>query len=977
MAPDLRRRVSARIKSFTPMANIPETSVAPTPTLPMPTLPTPSPQMPTRTVTPGPNAFAQQAARVDKHRLQSNAFYQQEVARRKATPPTAVHPAFREGFDINAPVAREPGSPYTTMSPYGTGQTPPTPPILLPKDCFQAYPTDRGFIEEKREQLEHKNSGSDTERTPVFIPTPNIESSEFSNSTTYSTPKKKVSVLDRAAAIDQTKTPKKGLLEKLRFTTPRSSQATASTSSLNTSRGYGVFGGGETLPPKAKAVLSSPPHKSNLTRAPSKRKGLFSFGASERPSLETHKSSPAYVPSEPRSAGARTVRFSDSTAKTPQTAHTAYSDPLYDHYTSPHMGSQRAFSQPHTDKAGRRIQEQNKGGSAGGVSRTRSLQYIDRTMPPTPPAKNTPPHEKEARVQREARLHAESRAILEHHRFVAEQRRFEMMRNITPKKEMVQDPESKLKSPLRQGMFEDTPTREMAKLIGADGRTSPTKTGSFGRKELPKLVKQPSVYSMHASFYPDLHDQHSFEEVKKRADGLGLEGLSELPESFYNYHPKVSYSPSLYSEDFVARPSGIQTSPSMLHQMDLARHSPSPLAISEKFRLMPTKGLLSEKPSASSQGTIPLVYPDLASDPSRSDLRETLQTHHRSTSEVQLPVHSRKQSPARSQSTSNDHSSSRSRSPRKSALEVVVKSLEEENAPLSPPNYSCPSARPSPLHFLPNTTYTPQRGLRLNVNIAPESPSSTSKKTLTPSRSRGRIETFKSTGSPIARIPTSPFEKLPILSPSIKPKFDTLPTTAESDKQPEPQKQDHNSPSDSNTTDPAENQDHQENEPQQEILAPETRTQALLRTISEQQAIIARLMAENLEIQAKYTEPSASISQPYKPPTPGLSTTADSDIGYASSTTNMSISEAAEETQAIAPFIEEGSLAQMGLFHRVQQQRVDQEYDDVQIAELERHDHSDYIRKTKKDGPSYEAVMSMFEMLAEQVKELKAAQQNK
>jgi hypothetical protein len=70
-------------------------------------------------------------------------------------------------------------------------------------------------------------------------------------------------------------------------------------------------------------------------------------------------------------------------------------------------------------------------------------------------------------------------------------------------------------------------------------------------------------------------------------------------------------------------------------------------------------------------------------------------------------------------------------------------------------------------------------------------------------------------------------------------------------------------------------------------------------------------------------------------------------------------------------------LAQMGLFHRVQQQRVDQEYDDVQIAELERHDHSDYIRKTKKDGPSYEAVMSMFEMLAEQVKELKAAQQNK
>jgi hypothetical protein len=150
-----------------------------------------------------------------------------------------------------------------------------------------------------------------------------------------------------------------------------------------------------------------------------------------------------------------------------------------------------------------------------------------------------------------------------------------------------------------------------------------------------------------------------------------------------------------------------------------------------------------------------------------------------------------------------------------------------------------------------------------------------------------------------------------------------------------------------------------------------------LRTIGEQQAIIARLMAENLEIQAKYSEPSASISQPYKPPTPGLSTTADSEVGYASSTTNMSIEEPAEQSEAIAPFVEEGNLAQMGLYHRVQQQRVDQEYDDVQIAELERHDHSKNVRETRTEGPSYEAVMSMFEMLAKEVREMKAAQENK
>jgi hypothetical protein len=89
----------------------------------------------------------------------------------------------------------------------------------------------------------------------------------------------------------------------------------------------------------------------------------------------------------------------------------------------------------------------------------------------------------------------------------------------------------------------------------------------------------------------------------------------------------------------------------------------------------------------------------------------------------------------------------------------------------------------------------------------------------------------------------------------------------------------------------------------------------------------------------------------------------------------MSIEEPAEQSEAIAPFVEEGSLAQMGLYHRVQQQRVDQEYDDVQIADLERHDHSENVRETRNEGPSYEAIMSMFEMLAKEVREMKAEQQ--
>jgi hypothetical protein len=69
-----------------------------------------------RTVTAGPNAFALRAAKVDAHRLQSNAFYQQATAaeaarlqtfqdqemasRLELAPPTAAHPAFRENFRL-------------------------------------------------------------------------------------------------------------------------------------------------------------------------------------------------------------------------------------------------------------------------------------------------------------------------------------------------------------------------------------------------------------------------------------------------------------------------------------------------------------------------------------------------------------------------------------------------------------------------------------------------------------------------------------------------------------------------------------------------------------------------------------------------------------------------------------------------------------------------------------------------------------
>lgn len=948
-------------------------------TTPLPALPdipeaSPAPVRPTpaRTVTPGANAFARQAARVEKHRLQSNAFYQQEMQKRIVTLPTAVHPALRDAFSLDTAAAhpsltgvRDSG--LTTMSPFikASGLTPPTPPMLVPKDSVQAYPTDRGFIEDKREQLQHENSGSDNERTPVFIHTPKISSSEFSKSTGYATPKKKkVGVLDWATSSEHTKMPKKGFLEKLRFTTPRSSsQAPASTNSLGADRGYGVYGGGETLPPKAKAVLSSSPHEANLGRSPSKKKGLFSRKASEQPSLDTRTATrtatPTCIPKEPRSAGALTVSFSDSAGKTPQTAHTAFSDPTYDR----HSHSKLAVSQAHSEQGGGKQQVKDKQGNACGVYRSQSLQYFDRKTPPTPPAKNTPPHEKELRAQQELRLIEKTRLIMEDHRKASEQRRLEIMRNITPKKEMVQTPSSKLKSPLHQGIFEDdTPTRETAKLIGADGRTSPTKFGTYGRKEVPTLVKQPSVYSMHASYYPDLHDQCSFEEMKKRTDGLGLEGLSELPESFYNSEPKITYSPSLYSEDFGTRSSVIQTSPSMLHQMGFFKHSPSLPAVIEHQRPMPSKASLQEKASGSSHGTIPLMYPGLATDPSRSDLEDSLHTHHRSTSEIQLPVHSREKS-----------SPTHNRSPRKSAANELAKGSDNENTPLSPPTYSCPSAMPSPLQFLPNTVYTPPRNNK--TDAVPASPSST--RTLTPSRSRGRIETFKSTGSPIARSSNSPFEStgssttrssnspfdnLPTLSPTIKPSLNIPPPATAIGHQPEPRKQEHGPSPTPHATDLNNGQQEQE---QQDTPDSET-VQVMLRRMQSQQDEIAHLKSQLRTLGARYAHYPEQL-------TPDPSSAGNSDVGQVSSIANLSDHEERSQSQVIAPYVTEGSLAQLGLYHRMRQQRVDQDYDANQVADMDRYDHSDYARRPRRNGMDASAmgeVMDIAEMLARKIREL-------
>ena len=166
---------------------------------------------------PGPNAFAIQAARVERHRLEGNAFYQQEVQRRKMTPPTGLHPAMRTtSFSTTSSPPRD--SSYTTMSPSVAAGNPKenSPPLkLLPWEADMAEPTRRGYIEEHSELMQYERSGSRAERTPVFVPTPKISSTDWAKPTTpQKRPKEKTSDSELP-----TKTPKRGLLERLKITT--------------------------------------------------------------------------------------------------------------------------------------------------------------------------------------------------------------------------------------------------------------------------------------------------------------------------------------------------------------------------------------------------------------------------------------------------------------------------------------------------------------------------------------------------------------------------------------------------------------------------------------------------------------------------------------------------------------------------------------------------------------------------------------
>lgn len=645
---------------------------------------------------PGPNAFAQKAARMERHRFEGNAFYQQEMVKRGFTPPNAIHPALRgisqadstSGLMINTQDPRE--STMTTMSPFiNAGKSPASPPLaLMPTDGNFAEPTRRGIIEERREQMVHEASGSDEERVPVyqtFAPTPKPSTGEFASATLasaaparkpagMSTPRKPRISLPRkefntSAADGGAKSPKRGFFEKLRMTKIGGGTPSPSMNTLNGTDGASEET--ENMPVKAQAVLGASPSKVTLGRSPSKqKKGLFTSrkvaevtDLSTTDATSTRKSGSTTADEGPRTASTQ--------VKTPQTA---VSDPT--HYSF--VNGKRVPSQTLSDKGGYNGQDTSR----CAIQRTQSLKYFDNGVPPTPPAKNTPPYQKA------------------------------MKENIAPG--------SSNRVPFHQA--DSTPSKGPAGMVSTSDRLSPTKFGSYGHKETAQLVTKPSIYSLHASVVPEVMEVSAFEEIKARYDGLALEGFSMPEETQYHHHaqhsPETMYSPSIYSATDWGRHSVGGRTARTGHRFSMDELPTVAEAPSERDRA--SHSTKQSSSSGGSRSTIPVCYPDIASDPSMHVFSPPELKAHLSTASDLLTASdlvkagmevavSTPDLPRHGHTHSRDHSNSPHHSVTGVSLFAAPLGEEgQEGYDVSPTSFNHPSAMPSPLQYLPATVYVPQ-----------------------------------------------------------------------------------------------------------------------------------------------------------------------------------------------------------------------------------------------------------------------------
>ena len=227
--------------------------------------------------------------------------------------------------------------------------------------------------------------------------------------------------------------------------------------------------------------------------------------------------------------------------------------------------------------------------------------------------------------------------------------------------------------------------------MSTSGRLSPTRFGSYGHRETPTLITKPSLYSLHASVVPNMTEASTFEEMKARIDGLGLEGFSMPPEYVRSPKAEKVYSPSIYSTEWATRPNSVVVTPD-LRQM--AHHVNNPSSHT--------------KQSSSSGGEIPICYPDLAKDPSFNNITPLLYPNNESGQRLHHSCdHLEVRHPWHGHTHSRDHSNSPRQSLDSTIFAHHVDADLGETYYDSPTSFSRMSATPSPLHYLPATVYTP------------------------------------------------------------------------------------------------------------------------------------------------------------------------------------------------------------------------------------------------------------------------------
>lgn len=475
----------------------------------------------------GITAFAMkerlEAEALERHRMRSNAFYQQDTIRRNATPPiNAVsnntssnkdHPAFRQQPGITLSASRsltstaDPRfSAVTTFSPFINAGLEmariPSPqhhePLqLVPEGQEYAVPTVRGLIEDRNEHASWTASGAKDDRTPVYIYSPrpsdaplNTQGSNSSSASTHERPK----------------SPKKKLLDRFNFSRTKSSTKDVTQPPTPT----------EEIAPKAAAILGTSSSKKSSAIS---KKDLRNVADYDLPS------DPASLSKNRRGA-------------------TAYSTPQapIKSFDLSEASTYRRVVSAQGSSPERNLVEESTAASAA-LGRSKSLHYYDKGgVPPTPPTKDTPP---------ELRMKCAS----------IENSNLAVNSDLTTGDTF--DAKLHLGTPhhsrSRSAATEETPSKHHIVVYNDGGRVSPKKGGGYAKKHIVTLQKSPSVDSLRSVLVAeDGREITDREEIRKAEQAaylrMGMHEDGRLPPSTYSPSPprwnaRPVYSPSIYPED--------------------------------------------------------------------------------------------------------------------------------------------------------------------------------------------------------------------------------------------------------------------------------------------------------------------------------------------------------------------------------------------------------------------------------------------